>query len=271
MRKVRFCWSTRRYRLAFSIEPATRDAIKPHDAPVLIVKRAQARGLHIDHAHQLAARHHRHGQFAAHGVERDQIARVGADVFDQHRFAALRRRSHDAFAEADHQAAHDLFAVADGIADAQALISFVVQQDGEQIVGNHFLDDVGDVRQQLIQIERLRGDARHFEQEVEQLGALAERFNGFAGSGHGGRGLSRRGLDDLDAGAGADAAGAGRHHFLQVFQRAHSARAFTPIAGPTVRRISATSSTVAPPGPKPVEVFTKSAPAAFASSHAATF
>ena len=38
--------------------------------------------------------------------------------------------------------------------------------------------------------------------------------------------------------------------------------AFTPISAPTTRRISATSATVAPPGPNPVEVFTKSAPAA---------
>jgi hypothetical protein len=47
--------------------------------------------------------------------------------------------------------------------------------------------------------------------------------------------------------------------------------AFTPISGPTTRRISATSAAVAPPGPKPVEVFTKSAPAAFAITHALTF
>jgi len=42
-------------------------------------------------------------------------------------------------------------------------------------------------------------------------------------------------------------------------------------ASNTVPRINATSSTVAPPGPKPVEVFTKSAPASFANSDAATF
>jgi hypothetical protein len=35
--------------------------------------------------------------------------------------------------------------------------------------------------------------------------------------------------------------------------------------------MSATSAAVAPPGPKPVDVFTKSAPAAFASVHAVTF
>jgi hypothetical protein len=37
--------------------------------------------------------------------------------------------------------------------------------------------------------------------------------------------------------------------------------ALTPMTGPTVRRIRATSSTVAPPLEKPVEVLTKSAPA----------
>ena len=41
--------------------------------------------------------------------------------------------------------------------------------------------------------------------------------------------------------------------------------ALTPIASPTTRRISMTSAIVAPPGPKPVEVLTKSAPAALVS------
>ncbi len=47
--------------------------------------------------------------------------------------------------------------------------------------------------------------------------------------------------------------------------------ALTPISGPTTRRISATSAAVAPPGPKPVDVFTKSAHAARAITHAFTF
>ena len=42
--------------------------------------------------------------------------------------------------------------------------------------------------------------------------------------------------------------------------------AFTPISGPTTLRSSATSSTVAPPGPNPVLVLTNAAPAAFASA-----
>ncbi len=47
--------------------------------------------------------------------------------------------------------------------------------------------------------------------------------------------------------------------------------AFTPMPGPTTRRMRATSAAVAPPGPKPVEVFTKSAPAARESTQAFTF
>ncbi len=47
--------------------------------------------------------------------------------------------------------------------------------------------------------------------------------------------------------------------------------ALTPISGPTTRRIRATSAAVAPPGPNPVEVLTKSAPAAFDNTQARTF
>ena len=47
--------------------------------------------------------------------------------------------------------------------------------------------------------------------------------------------------------------------------------AFTPISGPTTPRISFTSSSVAPPVEKPVDVLTKSAPASTESSHAFLF
>ena len=47
--------------------------------------------------------------------------------------------------------------------------------------------------------------------------------------------------------------------------------AFTPISGPTVRRMSEMSCGVAPPPAKPEHVFTKSAPAFFESWQAMTF
>ena len=62
----------------------------------------------------------------------------------------------------------------------RSLPPLAVEQDGEQIVGQHLLHDLGDVGQQLVQVERLRGGGRHFQQEVEQLGPLLETDGGFA-------------------------------------------------------------------------------------------
>ena len=47
---------------------------------ILLAISVQARGLQIDHAHQLAARQHGHGQFGLHGVQSRQIARIVANV-----------------------------------------------------------------------------------------------------------------------------------------------------------------------------------------------
>ena len=60
-----------------------------------------------------------------------------------------------------------------------------------------------------------------------------------------------------------------------IFFRSSNVRtppeAFTPMSVPTTARISATSSAVAPPVLKPVEVLTKSAPALFARQRRANF
>ncbi len=47
--------------------------------------------------------------------------------------------------------------------------------------------------------------------------------------------------------------------------------AFTPTSPLTIRRMSSTPPTVAPPLPKPVEVFTNAAPASLDSAHAMIF
>ena len=59
---------------------------------ILLAIGVQARGLQIDHAHQLAARQHGHGQFRLHGVESREVARIAANVADQDRLARARRR-----------------------------------------------------------------------------------------------------------------------------------------------------------------------------------
>src|SRR5581483_8348310 len=72
-----------------------------------------------------------------------------------------------------------------GVANAQVVPFLAVEQDGEQIVGQHLLNDLGDVGKQLIQIQGLAGGGGDFQEEIEQLGSLAKTNSGFAGSLHG--------------------------------------------------------------------------------------
>ena len=76
---------------------------------------------------------------------------------------------------------------------------------------------------------------------------------------------------DRNACAGPDPVCAAGDELQRIFTASHPAGAFTPIALPTTRRINAMSPVVAPPLENPVEVFTKSAPARFASMHALIF
>ena len=116
------------------------------------------------------------------------------------------------------------------VADAQVAALFVIKQDREQIVGQHALHNLGDVREKLIEIERLRRGRRNFQQEIEQFRPFAKSHRGFARSvrgvpmalGWGGSGSGS--LNNLDAGAGADARRSGRGHGAQILQRADAAR-----------------------------------------------
>ena len=77
--------------------------------------------------------------------------------------------------------------------------------------------------------------------------------------------------EDLDAGAGSDAVGAGVEHGGGVGERANAAGGFDAGAVPATPRRMVMSSTVAPPVEKPVLVLRKSAPAERASSEARSF
>src|SRR5579863_3553017 len=160
--------------------------------------------------------------------------------------------------------------MADRIPDAQPLRLLTVQKNRKKIVGNYVFHDRGEVCEQFIEIQRFRSGARHLQKEVEQLGALAEADGGLAGHGHGIRQTAIAStiftllLEPIRVAPA-----------VTIFRRSASVRmppeAFTPMTGPTARRISATSSTVAPAGPKPVEVLTNSAPASLARPHAVIF
>src|SRR4051812_8833836 len=146
------------------------------------------------------------------------------------------------------------------VADAQIVPPVVVQQNGEQIVRQHFMDNLGHVGQQLVQVQGERSRGRNFEQEIQQLASLFKTDTGFACSLHG-----------LFLSRDAQAAVASTIFTLALapIRVAPAAviawtscsvrippEAFTPMLGPTAARISAMSCAVAPDVEKPVEVLT---------------
>ena len=103
-----------------------------------------------------------------------QVARFVADIAHQHGFAARRGGSGDAFSERDRKAADDLFAVSHGVADSQVLPPVVIEQNGEEIVGEDPLDDFRDVGEKQVEIQGLRCCRRYFQQEIQEFGTFAE-------------------------------------------------------------------------------------------------
>ena len=155
-----------------------------------------------------------------------QIPLVGLDVRHQDWLALRGRGADNAFAQRDGKIAHHFFAVADGVANAQIFALLVEEQNREQIVGDDAAHDAGDAGEQFIEIESLGGDGRNFQQEIEQIAALAELDGRFSCGGrpwaHGAAVASMI----FTLGAGANARGARRHHGLQIFQRADAAGRF---------------------------------------------
>src|SRR5206468_877064 len=105
-------------------------------------------------------------------------------VSDKNRLALRGCGAGEALVERERQLVDDLRPVPDSVPDAQTLALLVIEQDGEQLAVDDLLDDIGDIGEQLIEIQRLRSDCRHFEQKIEQLGALAKTHGGFSWGRH---------------------------------------------------------------------------------------
>src|SRR5690348_9413843 len=143
----------------------------------------------------------------------------------------------------------------DRIADGEPAPQLAVEQDGEQVVGNDFLDDLGEIRQNAIQVECLRSHLGDLEQKIEQFGAVLEHaLLALRGSGRGclcgGHQFPETTIFTL-ALAPIRLAPAATMLLKSSLVRMPP-EALTPIAGPTMERIKATSCVVAPEGPKPV-------------------
>ena len=153
---------------------ATRGGDDAEQGEVFVRMKRAAGGLQIDDADEFAARHHGDGHLTAHGVEADEVSGIDADVGHQQRLARSGDGADDTFAQAEAQVLDELFTMADAVAQAEALLPVIVEEDGEQVMRDGLLDDGGDFAQQAIEVEGLRGDRGDLEQKVEQIGALFE-------------------------------------------------------------------------------------------------
>ena len=168
-----------------------------------------------------------------------------------------------------------------GIAHAQCARAFVVQQNGEQFMRHHVFDNVRDIGQQTIQIQRLSRYRAHFQKEVEKFGAFTEPNLRFG-----------RLLHLISARVGVSRSGRTFAKFAAKFEHrnwcrcawrlqppcgaAHPANEchptlLRPMAGPPLAASDEYLSSVAPAVEKPVDVFTKSALASTASRQAVRF
>src|SRR5438128_2165800 len=128
--------------------------------------------------------------------------------------------------------------MSNGVPDGERLGPVVVQKNGEDIVGNHFFDDGGDGRKLLGQVQRFRSDSRYFQEKIQQLGAFAKAQRTPARR----HGVSMRRMICTPALVPMRLAPAATIACRSSRDRTPP-EAFTPMAGPTTRRISSTSAT----------------------------
>src|SRR5260221_10095624 len=148
--------------------------------------------------------------------------------------------------------------MADAMADAESAEAVAVKQKPVEVERDDGTNDLGDAGEETIEIQGVAGDGGDFQKKVEQFLALLEALI-LLGWRHGDQAAVACTILTLALAPMRVAPAAA------IALRSSRVRtpplAFTPISGPTVRRMRAMSWTVAPPGPKPVEVLTKSAPA----------
>ena len=115
----------------------------------------------------------RHGNLRPHVGHRPDVPRVGQHVVDHQRPAFGHHGAHDALADRQPERPLDIVGVADGVGDAQILALLVEQPHGKGLEGRQARDELGNLLEQLVEVEN-RGDlATQLEQGDEQLGGIA--------------------------------------------------------------------------------------------------
>jgi hypothetical protein len=144
----------------------------------------EASAFEVDDADEAAAGEHGDGEFAADGIEGIEVTGIGAGIADIDGLAGLGGGADDAFAEFDFESADEFVAVADGVADLEVFVTVAVKEDGEKVEADDAVEDVGDVIEDLIEIESGGGGVGDFEEEIEEIGAFLEADFAFPGAGH---------------------------------------------------------------------------------------
>ena len=149
---------------------------QPQQRGVLLGESILAGGLEIDDTDQFAAGHHGHGEFGANRIDGADVAWIGADIGHQNGLPGGGGNSRQSFAQLQDHVLDHFIAMAARVAQPQALHLVVVKKDGEQVVRDNPGDEVGQGWKQAVEVQRLRGNGRDFEQEVEQFRAFLEPY-----------------------------------------------------------------------------------------------
>jgi len=92
----------------------------------------------------------------------------------------LRAKEHDIavivgeMPERDLDVPDNLLPVPHGVPNPERLATFAVEKDGQKLHRNCALDHLSNGGEQIVQIQGLGSDGRHFQQEVQQFLALAK-------------------------------------------------------------------------------------------------
>src|SRR2546427_2284882 len=140
---------------------------------VLLGEVVELRALQVQDADDAALVHHGNGELGTRlGVDLD-VARVCGHIGHQHGLAQGGRCADDALGGGDAQLALNLLAVFEVNAMAEGMLRFVIQQNAEDLIINHALDQLGGATEKLLDRKDGTGFAADLIQDKKRFGLRA--------------------------------------------------------------------------------------------------